>query len=153
MSADLLHPGHINLINEAAKLGDLTIGLLTDKAIASYKRLPYMTFEQRKSVVQSIKGVSNVIEQSTLDYRTNLKKLQPDIVVHGDDWKEGVQSETRDHVIECLQKWDGKLVEIPYTKGISSSQLNKSLKEIGTTPDIRRMRLRRLIDSKPIIRI
>ena len=153
MSADLLHPGHINLINEAAKLGELTIGLLTDKAIASYKRLPYMTFEQRKSVVQSIKGVSNVIEQSTLDYRTNLEKLQPDIVVHGDDWKEGVQSETRYHVIECLQKWGGKLVEIPYTKGISSSQLNKSLKEIGTTPDIRRMRLRRLIDSKPIVRI
>ncbi len=153
MSADLVHPGHMNIINEAAKLGDVTVGLLTDKAIASYKRLPYMTFDQRKIVIENIKGVKKVIEQNTLDYRPNLELLKPDVVVHGDDWTEGVQSKTRQQVIDCLAEWGGELVEIAYTQGISSTQLNNSLKEIGTTPDIRRNRLRRLIDSKPVVRI
>ena len=153
MSADLVHPGHINIISEAAKLGDVVIGLLNDKAIASYKRLPYMTFNQRKDVIQNIKGVDKVIEQDSLDYRPNLNSIKPDIVVHGDDWREGVQSKTRQQVIDCLSQWGGELVEIAYTQGISSSQLNNSLKEIGTTPDLRHSRLRRLIDSKPVVRI
>ncbi|MGF1765627.1 phosphoenolpyruvate mutase [Aliivibrio kagoshimensis] len=153
MSADLLHPGHINILKEAAKLGDVTVGLLTDKAIASYKRLPYMTYDQRKEVVENIKGVVSVVPQETLDYRTNLIVLKPNYVVHGDDWKEGVQRETRMQVIECIESWSGKLIEIPYTPGISSTQLNRSVKEIGTTPDIRRARLRRLIDAKPVVRI
>lgn len=153
MSADLLHPGHINILKEASKLGDVIVGLLTDKAIASYKRLPYMTFDQRKEVVENVKSVSEVIVQDTLDYRPNLNKLKPDFVVHGDDWKEGVQIKTRKQVIETLEKWGGKLVEVPYTKGISSTQLNKCLAEIGTTVEIRRGRLRRLINAKPIINI
>lgn len=153
MSADLIHPGHMNIIKEAAKLGDVIVGLLTDKAIASYKRLPYMTYEQRKEVVENIKGVVNVIPQETLDYRPNLKKIKPDFVVHGTDWKEGVQSKTRQQVIDTLEQWGGKLVEPEYTQGISSTQLNNSLNEIGTTPDVRRSRLRRLIDSKDVVRI
>lgn len=153
MSADLVHPGHMNIIKEAAKLGELTIGLLTDKAIASYKRLPYMTYEQRKNVIENIKGVKDVVPQNSLDYRPNLEKLKPDIVVHGDDWKEGVQVKTRQQVIDALEKWGGVLIEVGYTQGISSTQLNNSLKEIGTTSDIRRSRLRRLIDSKPVVRI
>jgi phosphoenolpyruvate phosphomutase / 2-hydroxyethylphosphonate cytidylyltransferase len=153
MSADLIHPGHINIIKEAAKLGEVTVGVLTDKAIASYKRLPLMTYEQRKNVVENIKGVSNVIPQEKLDYRDNLIAHKPNIVVHGDDWKEGVQFKTRQQVIETLKKWDGKLVEISYTKGISSTQLKRALDEIGITADVRRARLRRLIHSKSIVRI
>jgi len=153
MSADLVHPGHMNILKEAAKLGDVTVGLLTDKAIASYKRLPYMTYEQRKSVIENIKGVRKVIPQETLDYRPNLEVFRPDIVVHGDDWKEGIQTKTRQQVIDSLSQWSGKLVEVKYTEGISSTQLTNSLKEIGTTPDIRRSRLRRLIDAKPVVRI
>jgi len=153
MSADLLHPGHMNIIKEAAKIGEVTIGLLTDKAIASYKRLPYMTYNQRKEVVENVKGVKNVIPQEQLDYRPNLEKIKPDYVVHGDDWREGVQSKTREQVIETLSSWGGELVEVSYTKGISSTQINNSIKEIGTTPDIRRSRLRRLIAAKPIVRI
>lgn len=153
MSADLVHPGHLNIINEARKLGEVTVGLLTDEAIASYKRLPYMTYKQRKIVVDNIKGVSQVIPQTTLDYVPNLKALKPDFVVHGDDWKEGVQQKTRQRVIDTLAEWGGRLVEVPYTKGISSTQLNTSLKEIGTTPDIRLKRLKRLIASKPIVRV
>jgi len=154
MSADLLHPGHLNIIEEARKLnGEIIIGLLTDKAIASYKRLPFMTFEQRKQVVENVKGVSKVISQDTLDYVNNLKKIKPDYVLHGDDWKNGVQSKTRQRVIQALKKWGGKLIDVPYTKGISSTQLNNVLKEIGTTPEIRASRLKRLLDNKPIVKI
>ncbi len=153
MSADLIHPGHLNIIKKALEYGEVTIGLLTDEAIASYKRLPYMTYEQRKEIVENIKGVRDVVAQTTLDYVPNLKKLRPDYVVHGDDWKEGVQKETRQRVIEALAEWNGKLVEVPYTKGISSTQLNRALQEIGTTPDLRRRTLRRLIQVKPIVRI
>lgn len=153
MSADLIHPGHLNVLNEAAKLGEVTVGLLTDKAIASYKRLPYLEYEQRKIVLENLKSVNKVIPQETLDYRPNLIQEKPDFVVHGDDWKEGVQKATRQQVIDTLEAWGGKLVEVPYTKGISSTKLNNALKEIGTTPDIRRARLRRLIESKEIVRI
>jgi len=153
MSVDLVHPGHMNILKVASQLGDVTVGLLTDKAIASYKRLPYMNYNQRKEVIENIKGVIKVIPQDTLDYRPNLELLKPDYVVHGDDWKEGVQSKTRQQVIDTLNNWGGKLIEPSYTDGISSTQLNNSLKEIGTTPDIRRSRLRRLLNTKPLLRI
>ena len=152
MSADLIHPGHLNIIKKGAELGEVTIGLLTDKAIASYKRLPFLSFEQRKAIVENIKGVVDVVPQETLDYRPNLQKYRPDIVVHGDDWRDGVQKEVRQQVIDTLNEWNGTLVEVEYTAGISSTQLNKSLKELGTTPDLRRARLRRLLNSKSIVR-
>ncbi len=153
MSADIIHPGHLNIIKEAAKLGDVTVGVLTDAAIASYKRLPYMNYEQRAAVVAALKGVTRVIPQEQLDYIPNLLKLKPDFVVHGTDWREGVQAKTRQGVIDTLAQWGGKLVEPEYTPGISSTQLNKAIREVGTTPDIRRARLRRLLNAKPITRI
>lgn len=153
MSADLVHPGHINVLQRAAELGEVTIGLLTDGAIASYKRLPHMTYEQRAAVVRSLRGVSRVVPQETLDYVPNLERLRPDYVVHGDDWRTGVQQQTRQRVIDALGQWGGELVEVPYTEGISSTQLNQSIKQIGTTPSVRLSRLRRLLDNKPIVRI
>ena len=153
MSADLIHPGHLNIINKASELGEVTVGLLTDEAIASYKRLPYLEFEQRKQIIESIKGVGKVIAQNTLDYGPNLLKMKPDFVVHGDDWKEGIQSTTRSEVIKIISQWGGELVEVPYTVGISSTKINKSIKEVGTTPEVRLKRLRRLIQSKKIVRI
>lgn len=153
MSADLVHPGHINILQQAAELGDVTIGLLTDAAIASYKRLPHMTFAQRKEVVGNLKGVTRVVAQDTLDYVPNLERLRPDYVVHGDDWRTGVQRQTRQRVIDALAQWGGELVEVPYTQGISSTQLNESVKQIGTTPSVRLSRLRRLLGTKPIVRI
>jgi len=153
MSADLVHPGHLNIIKEAAKYGEVIIGLLTDKAIASYKRLPYLEYKQRKEVIENFKGVSLVIPQDTLDYRPNLERIKPQYVVHGDDWREGIQKETRENVVDCLKAWGGELIEVPYTLGISSTKLNKIINEIGITPDIRLKRLRRLISSKKIVRI
>lgn len=153
MSADLLHPGHINILKEASLLGEVIVGVLTDKAIASFKRVPFMSFEQRIEIMENIKGVSKVIPQHTLDYRDNLNLIKPDIVVHGDDWREGIQINTRQQVIDTLSEWGGELVEVEYTKGISSTQLHNALSEIGTTVEIRRAMLRRLIHSKPIIRV
>lgn len=153
MSADMIHPGHLNIIHEAVKLGSVTVGVLTDAAIASYKRLPYLTYEQRAEIVSNIKGVDRVVPQTTLDYVPNLRELKPDYVVHGDDWKEGVQQKTRQRIIDCMAEWDGKVVDIPYTQGISSTAMNQRLKEIGTTPEIRMKRLRRLIGAKKIVRI
>ena len=153
MSADIVHPGHLNIIKEGVKLGRVTVGVLTDEAIASYKRLPYLNFEQRKEIIENIKGVENVIPQHTLDYAPNLIELKPDYVVHGDDWKEGIQKATRQRVIDTISEWNGQVIDIPYTEGISSTKLNDKLKSIGTTPEIRMKRLRRLIAAKPLVRI
>lgn len=152
MSADLLHPGHMNILKVARNYGDVIVGLLTDSAIASYKRLPYMSFDQRLAVIENIKGVSRVIAQETLDYIPNLRLLRPNFVVHGDDWKTGVQANTRQAVIDVLKEWDGELVEVPYTSGISSSAVIAAEREIGTTPDVRRKLLRRLLEVKPFLR-
>lgn len=153
MSADLIHPGHLNIIRKGAELGEVTIGLLTDEAIASYKRVPFMSFDQRREVVEAIKGVVTVVPQATLDYVPNLQRLRPDFVVHGDDWREGVQRQTRQKVIEALSEWGGELVEVAYTQGISSTGLNAALREVGTTPDIRLKSLRRMLHAKPLVRL
>lgn len=153
MSVDLIHKGHINIIKEASKLGDVVVGLLTDKAISSYKRLPFMPYESRKLIIEQIKGVDKVIEQRTHNYRENLLKLRPNYVVHGDDWREGPQKKVRDEVIETLKEWNGELVEIPYTENISSTILNKNMREIGTTPNTRLSLLKRMLSAKSIIRL
>ena len=152
MSADLIHPGHINIVNRAAELGDVIVGLLTDEAIATYKRVPFMSWDQRAAVIGALKGVVRVVPQHTLDYTDNLEANRPDYVVHGDDWKTGVQSQTRLKVIDTLAQWGGELVEVPYTEGISSTKFHNAMKEIGTTPDIRRASLRRMLKAKPLVR-
>jgi len=153
MTADIMHPGLIHIINEANKYGEVLIGLLTDKAIAEHKRLPYLTYEQRKNVIENIKGVSRVVPQEEWSYVNNLKKYKPDYIIHGDDWKSGPLREIRDQVYEVMHQFGGEVIEIPYTQGINSSSLDKEMKTIGTTPDIRLKSLRRLINAKPIVRI
>lgn len=153
LSADILHEAHINLLKFANKFGEVTVGLLTDKAIASYKRLPHLNYKQRYQIVKHIKFVKNVIPQETLDYTKNLNLLKPDFVVHGDDWKVGVQNETRAKVIKELKKWSGKLIEKPYAKNISSSQIKEEIRKLGTLPDVRSQKLKRLLDTKKIVRV
>ena len=153
MAADLIHHGHINIIRKASELGEVIVGVLTDKAIASYKRLPYLNYSEREAVVRALKGVSKVVPQRTLDYRPNIKRLKPDFVVHGDDWITGVQSKVRAQVVRELAKWGGMVIDVPYTQGISSTRLNKSISSNGTTPDRRRSQLKRLLNSKNLVRI
>lgn len=152
LSADLVHPGHLNVIKVGRQYGDITIGLLTDSAIVSYKRMPYLTYEQRKDLIENIQGVTEVIPQNTLDYVENLRAVQPDFVIHGDDWIEGFQSKIRQRVIDVLSEWGGVLVEIPYNRSLSEKKVKLALGEIGTTPELRMKSLRRLLQSKKIIR-
>lgn len=153
MGTDLIHHGHINIIEKARELGEVTVGLLSDEAVAKFSRIPFLEYEERKRILENIKGVNKVILQKTLDYEENLRKLKPDFVVHGTDWRVGPQQHVRQKVINLLDEWGGKLVEPDYTEGISSSGLREALREIGTTPDVRRKMLRRLIAAKPIVRV
>ena len=153
MSADVIHSGHINVIEEGAKYGKVIIGLLTDEAIATYKRVPILDYEVRKKIFENIKSVEEVVEQDTLDYTKNLEQIKPDYVVHGDDWKTGVQSKIRENVIKTLEKWGGKLIEVPYTKGVSSTDLAEVYRTLNNTPDNRRAKLRKLLKLKPFISV
>ena len=153
LSADILHEGHINILKKASKFGEVTVGLVTDAGIASYKKLPHLNYKQRKIVLKNIKFVKKVVPQDTLDYTKNLSLLKPDYVVHGDDWKSGIQKKTRKQVIKILKKWSGKLIEIKYTKNISSTKIKDKIFEVGTSPENRKSKLKRLIDAKEIVRI
>ena len=153
LAADMLNSGHINLIKNAYKLGDVTIGLLTDKAIALYKRVPHSDYKQRLTVIKNIKYVKRVVPQESIDHTDNLKKYKPDILVHGDDWKKGPLKPIRAKAIKTLRSWGGKLVEHKYTKNISISLMKKKLAEIGNTADVRRAKLKRLIEAKDIVRL
>ncbi len=153
LAADILHEGHINILKIANKYGDVTVGLLTDEAIASYKNIPYLNYERRKIILKNIKYVKKIVPQKTLDYVENLNKIKPDFVVHGDDWKNGIQKKTRARVIKELKKWSGKLIEPKYTKNISSSLIKSKMMEIGSLPENRVSRLKRLLRSKSIVRI
>ncbi|KHD16526.1 phosphoenolpyruvate mutase [Clostridium butyricum] len=153
MSADIVHQGHLNVINEARNLGDVIVGLHTDDVIRGYWRNPIMKYDERKEVIENIKGVIEVIPQDTLDQVSNILKVRPEYVVHGDDWKEGQQKELRENVINALNTYGGKLIEVPYTKGVSISKLDQELMEIGITPQMRMKSLKELIYSKKPVRI
>jgi len=153
MRGDIVHPGIINIIRQGAAHGELTVGLLTDAAIASHKRLPYLTYEQRKDVIENVKGVARVIPQEDWSYVPNLRKLKPNYIIHGDDWKSGPLRKERDEVYAVMKEMGGEVIEIPYTPGINSSSINEAIRSVGTTPDIRLKTLRRLLDSKRLIRI
>ena len=153
MIGDIMHPGLINIINEGAKYGDVMIGLFTDKAIATHSRLPYLTYEQRKNVIENIKGVSSIVPQDEWSYVPNLLKYKPDYIIHGDDWQYNSMKYIRDEVFKVMEKLGGEVIEIPYTRGISSSSLKETIDSLGVTPQTRLASLRRLISAKPIVRI
>ena len=153
MIGDIMHPGLINIINEGAKYGEVMIGLYTDKAIATHKRLPYLTYDQRKNVIENIKGVSSIVPQDEWSYVPNLLKYKPDFIIHGDDWVYGPDKYLRDEVYKTMEQLGGEVIEIPYTKGISASGLKEEIDSLGVTPQARLSSLRRLISAKPIVRI
>tara|TARA_B100000902_G_scaffold298074_1_gene285272 strand:- start:610 stop:1908 length:1299 start_codon:yes stop_codon:yes gene_type:complete len=153
MSADILHKGHINILKTANKYGDVYVGLLTDRAITSYKSIPFLDYNKRKIVIENLKYVKKVIPQDTLDYTKNLNLIKPHYLIHGDDWRTGVQKNTRKKAIKALKKWSGKLVEPKYTKNISSTLIKKEIKNIFLSPLNRISILKRLMDSKDIVRI
>ncbi len=150
-STDMIHSGHIAIIKKAQKLGKLIIGVLSDEAVASYKRFPLMQFEERKALIESISNVYKVVEQKTLSYKDNLREYKPDYVVHGDDWKTGIQSVIRDEVIEELKTYGGELVEYPYSHSENYDEIEKRAKAELSTPDVRRARLKKVLAMKGTI--
>ena len=152
LSIDILHHGHINLINEAKKYGDLIVGLYTDKAIVQKKRLPLISYDNRKKILENINGIKKIIPQGQWEYCSNLKKIKPDFMVHGDDWKINDQN-LRSKTIQTLKKINAKLIEVPFTKNISSSALNERMFSQNTLPSNRMSSLKRMIDSGKFCRI
>ena len=153
MIGDIMHPGLINIINEGTKYGEVMVGLFTDKAIATHKRLPYLNYEQRKQVIESIKGVSKIVAQDEWSYVPNLVKYRPDYIIHGDNWVYNQDKYIRDEVYKVMEALGGEVIEIPYTLGISGTSLKQEMDAMGVTPQARLASLRRLIAAKPIVRI
>lgn len=150
-SSDILHSGHMAIIKKAARLGKLIIGVLSDEAVTSYKRIPLLPFAERKSMFENISGVYKVVEQRTLSYKENLEKYQPDMVVHGDDWCTGFQKPVRDEVVSVLASYGGKLIEFPYFADSKYEELERRARTNLSTPDMRRGRLRKAIEIKGTI--
>ena len=151
MSTDIIHGGHIKIINEAKKLGKLIIGVLSDEAVTEYKKFPLVPFEERKVLYENIDGIYKVVEQKELSYRKNLMKIKPDYVVHGDNWVKGYQKEIRDEVIEVLNTYGGKLVEFPYSSDLKYKAIDDRTRLELSLPDFRRARLKRALEMKGLI--
>lgn len=150
-ATDILHSGHIAILKKAKRLGKLMIGVLSDKAVAGYKRFPLLPYEERRAMLESLAGVSQVVEQRTLSYRENLETFRPNFVVHGDDWDSGFQKPIRDEVVSVLASYGGRLVEFPYAHDKKYQTLELRARADLSLPDVRRARLRKAIEMKGII--
>lgn len=153
MSTDIIQTGHINIIEKAAELGEVTVGVLCDKYVAMYEKYPILPLEERMKIIQNIKGVSHVVVQNDIYYDAKIRELKPDIVIHGDNWKDGYQRAVRERVIEVLAEWGGKLVEIPYYKSSNLQLFENAMSECRGLPEIRRQMLRQKICSGDIVKI
>lgn len=151
MSTDVIHGGHINIINRAAALGELTVGVLSDETVASYKRYPLLSCEERMKIVSAMQGVAHVVKQDGLSYRDVISRLKPDIVVHGDDWRTGIQQPIREETVRLLSEYGGELVEFPYTVNAEYDKLEANARLQLAMPDMRRARLKKLIGLKGLV--
>ena len=151
MSTDVIHGGHVNIIQKAAELGELTVGVLSDETVASYKRYPLLSCAERMKIVAAVQGVSHVIKQEGLSYHDIIKEVKPDIVVHGDDWRTGIQQPIRDETIALLAEYGGELVEFPYTVNAEYDRLEANARSQLAMPDMRRARLKKLIGLKGLV--
>ncbi len=151
MSTDVIHGGHINIIKKAAELGELTVGVLSDETVASYKRYPLLSCEERMKIAAAIQGVAHVIKQEGLSYRYVIRELKPDIIVHGDDWRTGVQQPIREETIALLKASGGELVEFPYTVNVEYDKIEANARAQLSMPDMRRSRLKKLIGLKGLV--
>ena len=151
-STDVIHEGHLHIIQEAQAYGELTIGVLTDEALIKFDRFPTITFDERFQMMQKLDGVAHVVAQSTVSYTENLQKLKPDYVIHGDNWKTNEQKIIRDNVLKVLSTWGGQLIEVPYTRTEKVQHIDKVMHDKLAMPEFRRKRLRQLLHLRPIVK-
>lgn len=151
-STDVIHAGHLNIIKEAQKYGDLIIGVLSDEAMIRFDRFPTISLEERMNQIKALDGVKQVVVQHTVSYRDNLNRYQPDYVIHGDNWNHNVQKVIRNHVIEQLKEWGGQLIEIPYTRSEDVAHIDRVMRDKLSMPEFRRKRLKQLLTMRPIVK-
>ena len=149
---DVIHEGHLNIIKEARKYGDVIVGVLSDEAMVRYNRFPVVSFEERVQMVTEIEGVRDVVIQKDIMYDQIIKKLKPDYVIHGDNWKTGPMKAIRDNVISALKEYGGEIIDVPYTYNENVRRIDARIQEKLAMPEYRRKRLRQLIGMCPIVK-
>ena len=147
LAVDILHSAHINILKKAKKYGKVIVGLLTDSAISEYKKFPLIDYKERYNTLKGIKFVDQIVEQKNWDYSENIRKYKPNYFIHGDDWKTGIQKNQRKKVIQALKKINGKLIEVPFSKNISSSEIKDKIIKLSS-PNNRVSKLKRLMSAK-----
>ena len=152
LAVDILHSAHINILKKAKKYGKVIVGLLTDSAISEYKKFPLIDYKERYNTLKGIKFVDQIVEQKNWDYSENIRKYKPNYFIHGDDWKTGIQKNQRKKVIQALKKINGKLIEVPFSKNISSSEIKDKIIKLSS-PNNRVSKLKRLMSAKKIVKI
>jgi phosphoenolpyruvate mutase len=153
LAVDLLHSAHINILKKAKKYGTVIVGLMTDNAISEYKKVPILNYKERFEILSGVRFIDKIVEQTNWDYSDNIKRYKPDYFIHGDDWKTGIQKKQRAKVVKTLKKYKGKLIEVKFDKNISSTEIKNKIIKFGITSDNRVSRLKRLMNSKGIVRI
>ena len=151
-STDIVHEGHLNIVREAQKYGAVTAGVLSDAAMIKFDRFPTISFEERKKIISDIEGISEVVVQEEVMYDDVLSALKPDYVIYGDNWVEGPQAAIREHVIEILKQWGGKVIEVPYTYNERVRKIDLAIREKLAMPEYRRKRLKQLLHMTPIVK-
>ena len=152
-TTDIIHEGHLNIIKEARKYGKVTVGALSDKALIRYNRFPTVPIEERIARYRALEGVEDVVIQDDMTYDDIVEKIKPDIIVHGDNWKEGPERALRENCLAALQKIGGQLIEVGYTYNETVSKADLQLKEKLAMPEYRRKRLRQLIEMCPVVKV
>ena len=149
---DIIHAGHLNIIEQACKYGKVIVGALSDEALIKYNKFPTISLEERIKLYESLEGVDKVVVQNSMMYDEVIEELHPDYVVHGDNWKEGPESAIRENVLKCLASYGGELVEVGYTYNPTVKKIDRQLREKLSMPEYRRKRLRQLLDIRPVVK-
>ncbi len=149
---DVIHEGHLNIIEEAKKFGEVIVGVLADAEMVKFNRFPTISFEERFQMIKEIPGVSDVVVQRNVMYDDVISEIKPDYVIHGDNWKEGPESIIRDNVIALLSEYGGELIEVSYTYNAKVRKIDNIIKEKLAMPEFRRKRLRQLLTMRPIVK-
>lgn len=151
-TTDVIHEGHLNLINEACKYGEVIVGVMSDEAMVMFDRFPTISFEERIAMVRSVPGISRVIKQETVMYDEVISQLRPDYVIHGDNWLSGPLKAIRDNVEKLLSEYGGRIIDVPYTYNENIKHIDDRIKEKLAMPEFRRRRLKQLLKMRPIVK-
>ena len=149
---DIIHAGHLNIIEQARKFGKVVVGALSDEALIKYNKFPTISLQERIKLYEGLEGVDKVVVQNSMMYDEVIEELHPDYVVHGDNWKEGPESAIRENVLKCLASYGGELVEVGYTYNPTVKKIDRQLREKLSMPEYRRKRLRQLLDIRPVVK-